>query len=190
MKNITCKIIAFLIFTTPLSAQAAEQVRDMSLSPEQTLREPSIKRSIQGDTWYDPKMAQQLRESSNDATSSVPPVNGDELSAPSSSDSSFMNKFCASKDSVPTCRESQRMETCDRFKRTAINVQQVLDRVVACDAKVQKGIEADCDGLDAGRLDLLKQYWQDEDMSYTILFLPDMVQNAAADCSIKNRMPR
>lgn len=97
---------------------------------------------------------------------------------------SYMGQFCANTN---PCQNTQKQQVCERFRSAAVNVQQVLDRAIACEVNAAQGVESDCDGLDAGRLDLLKQYWQDEDMSYTILFLPDMVQNAAASCPEKNQ---
>ena len=95
---------------------------------------------------------------------------------------SYMGQFCANTN---PCQDPQKQQVCERFHSAAVNVQQVLDRAVTCEMNTAQGVESDCDGLDAGRLDLLKQYWQDEDMSYTILFLPDMVQNALATCQSK-----
>ncbi len=176
-------IIILLMFSFSIEANAAEKFRDNSLSVEQTMREPSITRSVQGDTWNDPKIAQQLRESRNSATATAPLANEEEIGASPAASGEFMNKFCSDTSQSLHCRKTHREEICARFKRSAINVQQILDRVVACEANAEKGVEGDCDGLDAGRIDLLKQYWQDEDMSYSILFLPDMVLNASAPCS-------
>ena len=98
------------------------------------------------------------------------------------STASYMGQFCAS---TSNCQSTQKQQVCERFRSAAVNVQQILDRTIACEVNTAKAVESDCDGLDAGRLDLLKQYWQDEDMSYTILFLPDMVQNVIASCPVK-----
>jgi|GEM_PF-5872026 len=96
---------------------------------------------------------------------------------------SYMAKFCAGE--TGSCQTTQKLQVCERFRVAAVNVQQLLDRAVNCETNAAD-TAADCDGLDAGRIDLLKQYWQDEDMAYTILFLPDMVQNAAASCQAKH----
>ena len=107
---------------------------------------------------------------------------------------SYMSQFCANvnvnaaaNNGGQTCQETQKQQACYRFRNAAVNVQQVLDRAVSCEVNTANAVESDCDGLDAGRLDLLKQYWQDEDMAYTILFLPDMVINASANCPEKQQ---
>jgi len=97
----------------------------------------------------------------------------------------YMNQFCANVGGNGSCKDDQKQQACDRFKAATVNVQQLMDRVIDCEVNAANAIEGDCDGLDAGRLDLLKQYWQDDDMSYTILFLPDMVLNASASCGKK-----
>jgi hypothetical protein len=107
----------------------------------------------------------------------------------------FINKFCsadytprnASSEAQQSCMDTQRQEACDRFQHAAVNIQRLLSQAIDCDANSSGSADSDCDGLDASRLDLLKQYWQDEDTSYTILYLPDMVLNSAANCTANSR---
>lgn len=107
----------------------------------------------------------------------------------------FINKFCSteytpkdiSSEAQQSCMDTQRQEACDRFQNAAVNIQRILSQAIDCEANSSGYSSSDCDGLDASRLDMLKQYWQDEDASYTILFLPDMVLNSAANCSANSR---
>ncbi len=108
----------------------------------------------------------------------------------------FINKFCSSgytsktnsTEAQKACMDIQRQEACERFVKSSVNVQRLLSQAIDCEASSANGyIKSGCDGLDASRLDLLKQYWQDEDISYTILFLPDMVLNSAANCAASTR---
>lgn len=107
----------------------------------------------------------------------------------------FINKFCssdyaprnASSDAQKSCMDTQRQEACDRFQHAAVNIQRILSQAIDCEANSSGYNNSECDGLDASRLDMLKQYWQDEDTSYTILYLPDMVVNSASNCSPNNR---
>ena len=102
----------------------------------------------------------------------------------------FINKFCGSgytpkKTSTASqqdCMDTQRQQACERFSHATVNVQKTLSQAIDCESNSAYSTQSDCDGMDASRLDLLKQYWQDEDISYTILFLPDMVLNSAANC--------
>lgn len=112
-----------------------------------------------------------------------------------SSQRGFINRFCsaeytpknASSEAQQSCMDTQRQEACDRFQNAAVNIQRVLSQAIDCEANSSGYADSDCDGLDANRLDMLKQFWQDEDTSYTILFLPDMVLNSAANCSANAR---
>lgn len=102
---------------------------------------------------------------------------------------SMINSFCkgvTQKNIDPSqlsCIDAQKQEACERFERAAVNIQRVMAQAIDCEADTTNGhTKSDCDSTDASRLDLLKQYWDDEDSSYTLLFLPDMVFNAAANC--------
>jgi len=104
---------------------------------------------------------------------------------------SYINNFCSSvaqKNTDParlSCIDAQKQEACERFARAAVNIQKVMTTAIDCEADTTGGnSKADCDSTDASRLDLLKQYWDDEDSSYTVLFLPDMVFNAEANCEV------
>lgn len=103
---------------------------------------------------------------------------------------SFINTFCngvippkPGTEAQQSCMDTQKQEACERFSRAAVNIQRIMSQAIDCEADNSNGqAKSDCDSTDASRLDLLKQYWDDEDSSYTILFLPDMVFNSAATC--------
>ncbi len=102
---------------------------------------------------------------------------------------SVINNFCSNitrknvDASQLSCIDAQKQEACERFERAPVNIQRVMVQAIDCEADTNSGhAKSDCDSSDASRLDLLKQYWDDEDSSYTVLFLPDMVFNAAASC--------
>lgn len=202
-------ILAIMLCALPTIANASERMIDRSLSVDQTLREPSIRATPQntGDTGFapnapiDPNMAKQLQdlraqgkadELKNSQNNGEETANFGEIPPPPSSKTTrgsfgsatrnYMRQFCAD---TSGCQATQKQQACDRFKAATVNVQQLLERAIDCEVNAANAVEGDCDGLDAGRLDLMKQYWQDEDMSYTILFLPDMVLNASAACGKK-----
>lgn len=177
----------------PSLAMATEKFVDRSLSVEDSLKEPSIRKAPPvGDTGFapdvpiDPNTAKQLNDlrSQNNAniaggagSINIPPPPNSNPFSWRSVGGGYMAQFCAG-----SCGGDAKQQACTRFKAAAVNVQELLDRVVTCEVKSGSTVEYDCDSLDSSRIDLLKQYWQDEDMSYTILFLPDMVLNAAANC--------
>ncbi len=229
MKNLTTKnlttrnLMAILIIlsnTQPL--YAAQKLRDLSLSVEQTneqLRNPPVQSSppngaiggvgansgtgFDDNVPLDPDMARQLREinsrnnNNNNGQATdllkglpVPPLTATGTLPPAhrgQSQQNYINQFCNTpiNNNSQSCQENQRQQACERFSRATVNVQRILSQAIDCELNTTGIIKSGCDGLDAGRLDLLKQYWQDEDMSYTILFLPDMVINVQANCAAK-----
>lgn len=206
-KRIYILIFSSMAVTTLFfsSAKASEKIHDMSLSPEQSLRQKDITHHSQGDTGFDPSvaidpsMARQMqdlrardgvgggRNIGNAGASGaigarvipLPPVH--RAMGTGMAQQNYMSGFCSA-PTVKPCDGVQKQQACERFKKATVDMQQLLDRAVACEVNSGNGVQSDCDGLDAGRLDLLKQYWQDEDMSYTVLFLPDMVINS--NCKI------
>jgi hypothetical protein len=230
MKNFIFSL--FLLALMQFPAIAAQQMRDMSLSVEETnkqLNTPQTKPSnttnntngadydngtgFDSSVPLDPNMAKQLRDinarnaAGRDALGrdtlgnningrDVFGINNNNVNTNSQGNylprrgtippphrglgkQGFMAYFC---DDGYQCEDAQRQQSCERYKRAAVNVQRLLDRTIDCEVN-NASYKSGCDGLDAGRLDLLKQYWQDEDESYTILFLPDMVLNSAATCT-------
>jgi hypothetical protein len=161
--NMKLVFSAFLLVAFAFSANASEHVSDKLLPIAKPTQDSPAKQDF-------PPTAEVV---------SAPPAHNVMVK-------NYMSQFCANNIGGSACQESQKQQACERFKNAAVNVQQLLDRTIDCEVNAENAIEADCDGLDAGRLDLLKQYWQDEDMSYTIVFLPDMVQNIVENCPIKN----
>ena len=152
----------------------------------------------------DPNMARQLREINSRDTTVSGLLGSNPLTAGKNgiipppptrgvSQQSYINQFCSSNyaakntgsQAMQTCQENQRLQSCERFARATVNVQKILSQAIDCEHNTSGLIASGCDGLDASRLDLLKQSWQDEDLSYTILFLPDLVLNSASNCANK-----
>lgn len=129
--------------------------------------------------------ARNMQGNSFPLTSGLPPPNRGR------NQQNFINVFCSSgyapkinlTDTQQACMENQRKQACERFGRININIKRILSKAIDCESNTNGYIKSGCDGLDTSRLDLLKQYWQDEDIAYTILFLPDMVLNSPVNCS-------
>jgi hypothetical protein len=207
----------------------AERMRDMSLSVEDTIKQPSTTYTPKNPPQYDiggtlmdsdsadimaldPNMEKQVNDLKNRRASEqqdgLPnPRRGansfdksmlDDIN-PAHAVRGFMSSFCS--DDVSTrsplntaaasCKNSQREMACERYQRATVDVQRLLDQVVTCEnSGVGMGAQdINCDVLDAGRIDLLKQYWQDEDASYTILYLPDMVSRSLDKCARAGQKP-
>jgi hypothetical protein len=199
MKNFyKLNILAIMLCLIPMLSNASERMVDRSLSVEETFHEPIVRApQPAGDTGFSPnitidpntaKQLQDLKAQNKDENLGknvdIPPPPSRNLPFKTGGTQNYMNQFCASSGGE-ACKATQKQQACERFKAATVDVQQLLDRAIDCEVNAANAIEGDCDGLDAGRLDLMKQYWQDEDMSYTILFLPDMVLNASAACGKK-----
>lgn len=213
MKKNICKVVIISLIFISISQYAnAEKIRDLSLSVEKT-NELLIEGQQQQNnpnfgavgmnnnegTGFDDgvplsaDMARQLKEINSRANNTTatgkgvipPPPTGGLVKQ------NFMAEFCASdyknkisgNTTFQSCQETQRQQACDRFSRATVSVQRLLSQAIDCDLSTLTFSTGECDGLDAGRLDLLKQYWQDEEMSYTVLFLPDMVTNIVSNCT-------
>lgn len=226
MKKIITSLLLFGFFTQPV--YSSQQMRDMSLSVEETNRQLATPQApinyggsnigiggvgtnngFDENSRFDPNasiddnMTNQLddinalnsMQNNISRTGALPLAPG--LPAPrrGQGQQGLINKLCSSAYTTKTttnaalqsCIDTQRQQVCERFRRAAVNIQRVISQAVDCESNVTGYIKADCSGLDASRLDLLKQYWQDEDSSYTILFLPDMVLNPAANCAASTK---
>ena len=234
------KFIANLIFIIAMilsvsSSYAAQRMRDMSLSVEDTNRQLATPQKapintadpgfhndsnlnngslLNNNDGYndgynenfkfdpnapiDPDMANQIYDVNAPNNLTGNSLTGTRRSPPTMrglNQQGFINKFCSSGYSSQasataaqqSCIDTQRQEACERFGHTAVNIQRVLSQAIDCEANSSGYTSSDCDGMDASRLDMLKQYWQDEETSYTILFLPDMVLNSVANCTATNR---
>ncbi|MEQ1789440.1 MAG: hypothetical protein ABL857_03245 [Rickettsiales bacterium] len=125
----------------------------------------------------------------------IPLANGLPPQNRGSNKQNIMNVFCSSKYKMQTnisnaekvCINAQRQQACERFKLSAMNVRRILSQIIDCEANITGYNISGCDGLNSNRINLLKQYWQDETTSYTILFLPDMVLNTAANCAASTK---
>lgn len=96
--------------------------------------------------------------------------------------------------SLNACLDDQKKQACDRFGSLPNDVQKEMDKVIGClynasnngqmdeNGSIQQAPQQDCTRDDAVRLDMLKQYWSDQNVAYAILFLPDMVLGGAARC--------
>ncbi len=212
IKTLKTLLILFVAITLPSSISFAQAIRDMSLSVARTnqqLATPQKPKTNNRDSksleemagfdndphaGFDDNMVRQIDDINNRYDNSNNQSN-DVFPLPSSrrgqNGQGFINKFCSSSYKAKAasntiqqeCMEDQRQQACDRFNHATVNVQKILSQAIDCELSSTNFSEASCDGLDASRLDLLKQYWQDEDISYTILYLPDMVINSAGNCS-------
>ncbi len=97
--------------------------------------------------------------------------------------------------SMNACIETQKKQACDMFAQLPSDAQQVMDSSIGCVYNqanngqmdengfiVQNGGAQDCSAGDSQRINLLQRYWQQQNVAYAIVFLPDMVLNAPNRC--------
>lgn len=138
----------------------------------------------------------------------TPPLNGTNYNTqlPSQASTQFMVGYCDDNfqpllansgriAQLNACISEQKKQACNMFLGMPIDAQRAVDSVISCDytranegqldenGYVQQMPSAgDCTNGDSLRMNLLKQYWRDQNTAYAIVFLPDMVLNGAARC--------
>lgn len=165
----------------------AERIPDMSLSPEETLRQPDIVHdnsekylggSTDTDNRYDPRQSDYYHQQS------------------AGRGKLFMDQYCnpafkpivnPARHGIIACAESVRKEACNGFSLLPRDAKEPIDHTVECVyASAQSGAESyydmQCRDAYVQQIWLLKKYWGDEKTTYTILYLPDMVADSSSFC--------
>lgn len=101
--------------------------------------------------------------------------------------------------SMNACIDDQKKQACDMFQRLPLEVQNAMDAVISCvynaaneggmampgytqQQQQQMPVGLDCSANDSIRLNLIKQYWRDQNVTYAVVFLPDMVLDGPGRC--------
>jgi hypothetical protein len=101
---------------------------------------------------------------------------------------------------MASCLEEQKQQACGMYQVLPADAKRSLDFTLNCLGAQQNGgemVEAadgtlqpapvtgaarDCGAFDTQRLTLLKQYWQDANTAYALVFLPDLVMDSGGQC--------
>lgn len=164
------------------SAAAAEaaRIRDLSLSPEESLRQPNMVHNPA------PLGGGQTAPSAAANTGAASSITAGHR---------FMDGYCdasirpESANALQECLQQARADACDRFRRLPVEAQGAADLAISCanalgDPRMTEIVPPEaCRDNDRQVLLLLKKYWGDQDTSHALLFLPDMVNNPAAGCA-------
>lgn len=112
----------------------------------------------------------------------------------------FMESFCSSNmqpvtdigrtSNAADCMQNTKQLACDMFSRLPKDAQNVLDRSIGCayvlseeEADAEQTTSSTCNKYDSRRLRLLKKYWDDQETSYALAFMPEMVLNPMLMCA-------
>ncbi len=193
-------IFVFIACIAAHDAMAA-RMRDMSLSVEDSMREPDITTTNPQDYLNPGGFG-----SNTQGTLKAPTKPGGYGSAYSGANNydatalpadSYMVGYCdpnvgVRAGAMQDCIAQGKKQTCDIFAQLPNDAQRLLDRTISClsdTAEYEDDYDSarkDC-GYERARLGLLKKYWEEQQTAYALVFLPDMVMNAAANCMPNRR---
>ncbi len=183
-------------------ASAAQRMRDMSLSVDDTMKEPDI--TYEHDYLKFPSQGQG-QGSSSFGKSGLPRglpgertpyggIRGQTGNEEPYGTGRFMAAYCdpnfnagiAAGQGLQACLDNAKQKACEMYERQPRDVQSLLDHALSCafsaDDPVYGGEDTTCYEDDGRRLRMVKKYWSDEETVYALIFLPDMVQAASTDC--------
>lgn len=181
------KVVFAIIITCLISGQAeAARMKDMSLSPEESFKQPNIITQVPGlggaqTPASDPAMPP---EQGNGALTNTPSAR-------------FMDGYCDPNfrpavqvnNPLQNCLQQTRLQACDMFRRLPQEAQNAVDQTVTCANTAYEEetirLPSTCKENDRSRLQLIKKYWQEKDTAYALVFLPGMVTDTGSLCTIK-----
>lgn len=188
----TALIAAFSIVA---STAYAERIRDLSLSPEESMRVQSAEQPTryfeqQSDDIYTPGSTRGAQSNSS-GVAMQPPTSG----APRSG--YFMDLYCEEwpeplvhnhrLSGLANCIKEVRQQACKRFAALPEETKYYADNSVKCaydatQAEIDVAVELTCRDAMAQQIRLIKKYWSKPDITYSMLFLPDMVTRGDSFC--------
>lgn len=174
--------LAILAGLMATSAEAQTRMKDYSLSPEESLKQPNISGSMPSN--YDGYKEQQQPQNSGGSYNNTMPA------TPSNS---FMVGFCdpnfkpVASGAVQACVEQKRQQSCREFSQLTSDVQSVLDRSIGCAYAASNdpsnGLgDAACATENATRLHTLKNHSNNNAASHALIYMQDDILNAGATC--------
>jgi hypothetical protein len=175
----------------------AERIRDMSLSPEESMRLPDIDYGTSGSPYGSSGSDRSFGGTGGGGRSALP--RGRLPMASGESDfelraSRFMDSYCSQEAAMgigmggdlQQCLQKTKGEVCRDFAQLPSDARRVLDRAVDCEHALSEmgshGAALDCAAEDRARLFLLKKYWNDSNAAQALVFLPDRVLRAGEIC--------
>lgn len=201
--------VALLISTLPFSAQA-KRIQDLSMSPNEMIRNnvqtnvPQQQQPLPGSNMMPAYPTQGGYPAPG---SNVQPLIGQQA-VPSNN---YMDGYCdpnfkplLSRNpqyaNMAACLEQQKIQACDLYRTLPVDAKKAVDDSMNCLAGQQEGgglVEApdgtlqpaapagrtqDCGYTDTNRLAMVKRYWQDQNVAYAIIFVPDLAMDNSGAC--------
>jgi len=174
---------------------AAQRMRDMSLSPEESLQQPNISHAQPGYNQANPYQAAPPAYSRPSTGQDMYPAMPDNPYGAGPANS-FMTAFCdpafhpvvAGNSALAACMATQKQQACTAFRQLPAAAKGLLDQAIDCAYAAGNADAAaapatyDCAAYDSRRLELLKTYWQDSATAHALIFMPDEVLGGDSLC--------
>jgi hypothetical protein len=187
------KILLALILILSASAANAQRIRDQSLSPEESVRQPDVENSNTqplGGNWSN-NFGQ-----NNEGTGHTQNFQSGGTAYQGQQTRYFMDSYC-NQDMRPIvrsprlshmtgCIEDMKNKACDSFRRLPPEAQSSVDGATECIFSMEDTPYTEtkaCGQFERNQLALVKKYWGSHEVAYAILFIPDMVANPMIFCS-------
>lgn len=186
-------------------AWAADRIPDLSMSPQEMLQQGlNVNRGAVGGTASTGPVG-----SSNPMPNfdHIAPVVGAPSGLPGTN---YMDGYCDPNfkpmmakspqyAGIATCLEQQRNQACQLYQSVPGDVKKALDDSINCLAQANADMEnaagnddsgaaayttpaKHCGATDTRRLALVKRYWNDQNLSYALVFVPDLVMDSSGSC--------
>ncbi|NCY26710.1 MAG: hypothetical protein EBX37_18335 [Alphaproteobacteria bacterium] len=202
-------ILALLLSALPFSAQAKRQ-QNLSMPPDEMIRQ-GVQNNTQvqqqpmpGNNMvpsYPTQGGYPAQRSYAQPITAQPVV-------PSSN---YMDGYCdpnfkpllsrnAQYANIANCLEQQKTQACELYRNMPADAKKAVDDTMNCLAQGQSGgglVEApdgtlqpaapsngqqDCGYTDTNRLTMVKRYWQDQNVAYAIIFVPELAMDNSGAC--------
>ena len=208
MKGLLVVVLACAL--APQAALAKRQ-QNLSMSPDEMIRQniqtnvPQQQQPMPGNNM----MPSYPTQGGYPAPRSSQPITGQQGMVPSNN---YMDGYCdpnfkpllsrnAQYANMAACLEQQKAQACELYRNMPADARQVVDATMNCMAQMEgaagglveapdgtlqpaaaAGRVADCGYTDTNRLAMVKRYWQDQNVVYSIIFVPELAMDNSGAC--------
>ena len=185
-------LLALILILTASNA-SAQRIRDMSLSPTESMRQPDNSNSNTqpiGGSWSN------NFEQNHEGTGHIQNAPYAGAGYEQINTRYFMESYCSQNNkpiihsqhlaNMTSCIEDIRNKACDAFRRLPDDARMSVDGATECIFSAEDTPYTEtkaCGRFERDQLVLVKKYWSNPDTAYAILFIPDMVTNPQIFCS-------
>ncbi|MFO0389055.1 MAG: hypothetical protein ACK502_04955 [Alphaproteobacteria bacterium] len=175
------------------SAAHTQQIRDMSLTPDESLRQPDVSNSDTqplGGTWSNNFGI------NNEGAGHIQNFQSGNMAYEGQQTRYFMESYCNQNNNplirsqqlsnMTGCIEDIKAKACDAFRRLPEDAKTSVDGATECIFSMEDTPYTEtkaCGQFERGQLALVKKYWGSPDVAYAILFIPDMVSSPHMFCN-------